>query len=299
MKYLLLYNPVSGKGKFHKKVPIIKRAFEKRNLSLDIYESKKVKDLTNKAYLEAANYDVFLVAGGDGSVNEVLNGIMKSQKKPKLALIPGGTANDTAAILGVSKSIRKNLRGIFKNQTATMDINIVNGHYFIYTVAAGLLTPISYDVDRNQIKKYGYLAYLKAGLKDLKKDYQMNIEIEHDSGQVSGDYMLLLGLSAKRVGGFNLKRFSNAKLNDGNLEIRLIKYQKHNKLRRLIKFFFMRGKKSKEDTHLSSSFYNIKVSDDVVWNLDGEKGFKGNAEIKVLKESLEVYLSKRSIKKYF
>jgi len=299
LKYLLLYNPVSGKGKFHKKIPYIIKAFKKQNLLLDIYESKSEKDLTKKAYSEAKNYDVFLVAGGDGSVNEVLNGIMTSNFRPKLGIFPSGTANDTAAILGISRSLKKSLKIIFNNQSVKMDVNQVNDRFFIYTVAAGILTPISYDVDRALIKKYGYLAYLRAGLKDLKKDYQIDMEIEYDDGITSGKFMMLLGLSAKRVGGMNLRRFSRPKLNDGILEIRLFKYKKRSKLKRLIKFFLLQGLKSKLDIHLKSSHFKITTSEDVVWNLDGEKGFCGNVEIRVLKENLEVFVSKKTIKKYF
>lgn len=300
MKYLLLYNPVSGKGKFHKRINTIKKEFNKRNLTLDIYESKEAKDLTVKARELAAKYDVFLVSGGDGTINEVLNGIMTEDKKPILAVIPGGTANDTAAILGMKRNIKKTLKMIFNNNPVKMDINQINDHYFIYTIAAGALTPISYMTERKLLKKYGYFAYLAAGLKDLLNDYQMKMAIEYDHGIVEGEFMLLLGLSAKRVAGFNLRRFSpNTKLNDGLIEIRLINYTKKTKLSKIIFFFLLRGYKHRLDYHLQSSHFKIATSDKVTWNIDGEKGPSGNTEIKVLKESLEVIVSKKTKEKLF
>lgn len=299
MKYLLLYNPVSGKGKFKNKIPYIKRAFKERNLILDIYESKSAKDLINKSKLEAANYYCYLVSGGDGTVNEVINGIMASDQKPVLAILPSGTANDTAAILGMKKNIKKSLKVIFENKPIKMDVNKINDKYFIYTTSAGILTKISYDIDRDNVKRFGYFAYLSEGVKDLTKDYKMDMEIEYDGGLINGKYMLLLGLAAKRVGGFNLWRFSKARLNDGILDIRLMSYNRRSKLFRLFTFFLSSGRKYKTDVHLKSSYFKVKTSDKVIWNIDGEKGDMGSATIKVLKEEINVIASKRSKNLYF
>lgn len=299
MKYLLLYNPVSGKGKFKKKISFIKKEFKKRDLTLDIYESRSAKDLINKSKIEASNYYCYIISGGDGTVNEVVNGIMDQDIKPILAIIPSGTANDTAAILGMKKNVRRSLKKIFDNKPIKMDINQINNQYFIYTTAAGILTKISYDIDREDVRKFGYFAYLREGMRDLSKDYQMKMEIEHDNGIIKGEYMLLLGLAAKRVGGFNLWRFSKARLNDGILDIRLMSYNKRSKLFRLLSFFLLSGKKYRTDVHLQSSKFKITTSNNVIWNIDGEKGDVGSAEINVLKEQIKVIASKRAKRLYF
>lgn len=299
MKYLLLHNPVSGKGDFKRKIPFIKKEFQKQNLMLDIYESKGTKDLIDKAKKEASNYNCYLVAGGDGTVNEVINGIMKSKIKPIIAILPSGTANDTAAILGMNKRIRKNLKMIFENKPIKMDVNKINESYFIYTTAAGILTKISYDVNRDDVKRFGYFAYLREGVKDISKDYRMTMKVTTTNKVIEGQYMLLLGLSAKRVGGFNLRRFSKAKLNDGILDIRLMSYNKRSKLFRLFTFFLTSGRKYRTDVHIQSSKFIVETSDNVIWNIDGEKGGFGSAEIEVLKEEIEVIASKRSKKIYF
>ncbi len=82
---------------------------------LDVYESKKSGDLKAKAYEAAKDYDVFFVAGGDGTVNEVVNGMMKSDVRPSLGILPSGTANDIAAILGVPRILTCALRMYMKN----------------------------------------------------------------------------------------------------------------------------------------------------------------------------------------
>ncbi|MDY0277428.1 MAG: YegS/Rv2252/BmrU family lipid kinase [Acholeplasma sp.] len=299
MRYLLLYNPVSGKGKFRKKIPLIESYFADKQLKLDIYESKSMGDLEKKAEELASKYDVYLASGGDGSINEVVNGIMKSSFRPHLAVLPSGTANDIAAILGITKNVKKTLDLVTTTTPVGMDVNLLNNRYFIYTTAAGILTKISYAIPRSKVKKFGYFAYLTEGAKDIFKDYNMKMQVEHDMGLVEGKYMLVLGLSANRVGGMFLKKFSESSLNDGKLELRLIAYRRCFKLFKLLKFFLKGGKKSKNEIQLSSSFYQIKTSEDVVWNTDGEKSCCGEVKIEVFNKEILIYASDKSKRKYF
>lgn len=299
MKYLLMYNPKSGKAKFYKKVPKIVRFFSEQNLDLDVYCSTKPHDLENKVIEVGSKYDVIIASGGDGSINEVINGLMRIDKKPKLGILPSGTANDIASILGFNKNIKRSINIILNNSPVKIDVNVINDRYFLYTTAAGVFTKISYDISRRKLRRIGYFAYLQEGAKELIKRYDIGMEVEHDDGVIKGNYMLALGLSAKRVGGLRLKKFANSKLNDGKFELRLMPYSKTFKLYRLVLFVLNRGKKSKKDVSLSSSYYKIKVENEIVWNTDGEKGVEGEVFIKVIKEAIEVYASQKSIKEYF
>ncbi len=299
MKYLLLYNPVSGRSTFKHKIPYIKRYFSKRNLELDIYESKCAGDLGKKAYHQAKDYDVFLVAGGDGTVNEVVNGMMKSDIRPSLGILPSGTANDIAAIFGVPKLLWLALRMYIDNEPVNIDINMMNDRYFVYTAASGVLSKISYDVSRRRIKKYGYLAYVFAAMKDFVQDYNYPIHIEYDGKTLETDCMMVLGLSSNRVGGMRLINFSKSKLNDGLFEIRVFTSRRRFRRFRLLSSFIRGGKKLREDFHLVGNHFKIKTDDQVVWNADGESAYKGDIEIKTIKEALGVYVSKKRKKKQF
>jgi|GEM_PF-475919 len=301
LKYLLLYNPVSGKGKFKQKIAKIEAIFSAYGQTLDIYESKFQGDLINVSYNKAKDYDVFLVAGGDGTLHEVLNGVMREDfdKRPCISILPYGTANDSAAILGITKNLKKTIVRTLIEKPILVDINRANAHYFIYTLAAGVLTKISYDVSRTKVKKYGYLAYFMAGVKDIFKRYRLHLDITHDHGHVKDEYLLVLALSGNRVGGMFLNKFSKSKLNDGLLEMRLIKTPKLFRVFKVLYFFISFGRKFKQDVHLQSSFYSIKAPEDVVWNTDGEKIDCGDIEIKVHKEAIRMFVSNRRKKKYF
>lgn len=299
MKYLLLYNPVSGKSKFYKSIPFIEKFFEEKKLSLDIYCSKDIHDLEKVSFERAKNYDTILISGGDGTVNEVLNGIMKSDARPNLAILPSGTANDIAAILGLNKNIKRNLNNIINSKPVKIDVNMLNDRYFLYTTAAGILTKISYNIERKQLKKLGYIAYLLEGYKDIFNKYKMHLKIEFEEGYIEGEYLLVLGLSANRVAGINLNKFAKSKLDDGKFELTLFKYTKLFRVSRVLSFFLRRGKKAREDITISSSFYKITTTNDVVWNTDGEKALSGSVNIKVLNEEISVYVGKKAFSKFF
>jgi diacylglycerol kinase (ATP) len=299
MKYLLLYNPVSGKSHFKSKIPFIQKEFAKTSHELTIYESKAPKDLKEVAKKEAADYDVFLVAGGDGTINEVLNGIMTVDKRPTLGLLPSGTANDIAAILGINKNIKKALSIYFKDTPVKMDVNQMNDLYFLYTAASGVLTRISYEIPRRLLNKYGYLAYVFEAMKDFQKDYRYPIKITYDNQTINCECMMVLGLSTNRVGGMTLYNFAKSKLNDGLFELRFFKRVRHFYRFRLMSSFIRGGRKLREDLHLVSNHFTIETLPDVQWNADGEFAMNGNIVIQTHQEALSIFASKRRKKKYF
>ncbi|MCK9235286.1 MAG: diacylglycerol kinase family protein [Acholeplasmataceae bacterium] len=298
MKYLLMYNPVSGKAKFHQKLELIKTFFNEHHLELDIYESKRPRDLEQVAFERAKMYDVFLVAGGDGTINEVVNGMMKSNIRPKLGVLPTGTANDIAAIFGMSKNIRKALKRIIELEPVKIDVNQVNDTYFIYTTSCGMLSKISYDVSRRRIRKYGYLAYVFAGMRDLIVDYNFPLKIYYNNTLLETDAMMVLGLSTNRVGGIRLFNFSKNKLNDGLFELRIFTRVRLFRRLRILSSFIRGGIKLKEDYHLASGHFKIETNPDVMWNADGESATKGNVVIQTHQEALNVFMTSKNRKKY-
>ncbi len=298
MKCLLMYNPVSGRSTVKKKLPEIIKIFKQNEAHLDIYESKEKNDLERKAFEKASSYDVFLVCGGDGTINEVVNGVMKSDIRPNIAIIPCGTANDIAAILGIPKNYKKAIEMYFKETPYPIDINQMNDRYFVYAAASGVLSKISYDISRRSLNKYGYLAYVFEGMRDLAKDYRYKVEITHDNGKLETECMMVLGLCSNRVGGMRLNNFANSKLNDGLFELRVFTRKRGFKRFRFLSSFIRGGRKLREDYHIVSSKYEIKTYDHVIWNTDGEQAVNGNVEISVHPKAIHFYMSPKVKKKY-
>lgn len=303
MKTLLLYNPKSGRENFHRKLNKIKKRFSKENKSLDIYASKGPKDLIQVAYKNAPNYDNYIVAGGDGTINEVINGIMKVPKenRPVLSLFPQGTVNDISKILKIPRSVNKNLNLFFNGKPEYIDINKINDKYFLYVCAAGYLTGVSYETNENAKKILGSLAYVRWMLKKakIKPEITFNIKTKENK-EITARAGLILVLAANEFGGQNLYNYDKTtKLNDGIIELRLFLKPHKRFLGRMIDFILSRGRKRKDQIHLSSSKFIIKTDrKDLKWNVDGEYGTSGNCEIMVFQKSLKIYIGPRSKAKW-
>lgn len=297
MTYLLIYNPKSGKGNIQKDLPKIKAFFKEKKMQLDIHET--VSQLDAKSYVVTLKktYDCVLVAGGDGTISTVLNGLMQLKKLPILGVLPYGSANDVSHILGIPKKIIQALELYTSSKPAYIDVYQMNDHYFLYTAAAGLFTRISYDTKRASLNQFGQIAYYIEGIKDLTSNYDFKIDIQSNDISITKQVTLLLGLSANRVGGIPLLFKTKSKLDDGLFEINLFESKGFLSKLRVLSFFIRFGRKVRSDIVLKASEFKINTSNDVKWNTDGEYVCDGNITIKVLPKKLPVFMSKRSKRK--
>lgn len=302
MKAILLANPASGKEKLDNIIEVVKRRFNEKGYHLDVYFSNRPQDLEDKAQLWAEDYDMFLACGGDGTIHEVVNGIMRSEVRPTLAVIPSGTVNDIAKILGIPKNIEKNLDLILNSEPIEMDINQINDTYFTYVAGAGFLTEISYTAEREDKIKYGQVAYYREGVKSLKRRPYFVVELEANGKMTVEEASLVLILSANQFGGMRLWRFSRkTKLNDGLVDIRIFKGRKLLLIFKLILFVLLAGRKQFKQTHISTSEAVIRPLNDykLDWNADGEKVFSGELRLKVIPRAIRVIAHPKRIKKLF
>lgn len=299
MRYVLIYNPKAGKGKIKKDVQYITSFFQHQNKTLDVHETTSKEDAKDFLIKSDKTYDVVMAAGGDGTISTVVNGMMQLDKKPALAVLPYGSANDISHILGFGKSIKKALKQIITTTPVMMDINQMNEHYFVYTAAAGLFTRISYDISRKDLKQIGQIAYYIEGIKDLISDYDFDMSITIPEKTVRNRYTLVLGLAANRVGGIPLVFKKDAKLDDGLFDLHLFERKNIFSKLNVLAFFVRFGKKVRSDRILSAQSFKIKTNKQVKWNADGEHVCDGNIEIKVLHRVLPVIVNKKAKKKMF
>lgn len=302
MKVLLLINTKSGK---ERKKKIVKKTIvfcQKNNLDLTIEYSRFPGDLTNIVNKKASNYDYLLVSGGDGTVNEVINGLMKLDIKPILAIIPSGTVNDIAKILKIPKNVNRNLEMIFKEKSIEkIDINKINDKYFLYVAASGYLTSISYDVDPVEKRILGKTAYIKRALELAKKPTSHKLEVLANNQRYFIDASFSVLLSANQFGGLYLPMFDKkCKLNDGLIELRIFKSKK-NIFLRIIRFIISFGRKRKDEVSINSNHFIIKSkdNDELNWNCDGENRESNDIEITVLNKAFSIVVNKKVVKKYF
>ena len=292
-----IYNPESGSGHIVKYLDYIKSTFLQYNHSLELLPTKKSKDA--EIFASQSKHDMLLIAGGDGTINEVVNGLMKNQHKPTLALIPTGTVNDVGSILGIPKNIKKALKLILNNPVIrAVDITKINNRYFIYAAATGKFAKASYDIRRTYKRRYGAISYFFRGSKDLFQSYNIPVEITYDNGKWRGVCSIILLLNGARVAGISLNRMKS-KMNDGVIEARFFKNEP-GVLFRVFGFFVSGGLyDTKKNKTIRSSKFTIDMPDTFEWNTDGEYAFKGPVEVKVIQQAIHVVVHPKRLKRHF
>ena len=180
-------------------------------------------DVEPSALLEGldASYDHLLVAGGDGTVNYIVNEMFREGLDLPLGVIPSGTANDFASAIGMHSNPIEACRQILECKPQPTDIGEVNGRYFINVFSFGLFTNVSQHTPTLLKNAIGKAAYVMGGAIDFVKMHPIPIEIHSDDGDWSGDALIVLVFNGKTAGNFPLAKM--AEVDDGYLDVLVLK----------------------------------------------------------------------------
>ncbi|MGX7199434.1 diacylglycerol kinase [Enterococcus nangangensis] len=279
MKARLIYNPVSGKELVRKNLADILDVLEKAGYEASAFattpEEESAKHEATRAAL--AGFDLIVAAGGDGTINEVVNGIANLPVRPKMAIIPAGTTNDYARALKIPRdNIKKAAEVILTGKSIKMDIGEANERYFINIAAGGYLTELTYEVPSELKTIFGYLAYLAKGAEMLPRVKPINVHLEYENGIYDGPAsMFFLGLT-NSVGGLE-QIAPDAKLDDGKFSLIIVKTANLFEMIHLVAMVFNGGRHVNDPRviYTKTSFLHAEVQDDatrMMINLDGEYG---------------------------
>ena len=301
MRALVLYNTFSGNSRFIKRLDYIAKSLKTKYDIVDFYKSEYMGSNADYIRLKGSVYDLLVCVGGDGTVHEVINAVMKLDRKPKLAYIPAGTCNDAARSLGLRRNIKKTIKTILKGCSAKMDLFKINDEYFMYGLAAGCLTEISYDTGRGIKKNIGKFAYYLQGLKSYVDTKTINITIETNGQEISGDFSLMLALNTRYLAGFRINRKQRIYLNDSKIRVTLIK--KTTKLVNIFDFgmFLIFGERYKHNIiNFDSEKFVVKSNQLVAYNTDGEMFGKHNLiDVSCVPLAIELITTRRVFKRHF
>lgn len=278
---LLIINPNSGKGNVTKKINKIIYNFEKLNYKINtIYTEKNVSILEKShKYLEKA--DLIVCCGGDGTLNETISMMIELNIKTKLTFVPLGTMNDFSKTLNISKRQLFSIKKEKELKTVKVDIGIFNERYFNYIAAFGAFTEVAYETPQKLKNIFGKLAYFGVAIKYLFKIKSYEAEIEFDGKKEKGKFLYGGISNSESIGGFKWYKKVDFRLDDGKLEMILIKKPKN-----VIQFFkvliLMLRKKYIEPYFIYSQVKNVKINFKaaVKWTLDGE-GIEKTKEVEI------------------
>lgn len=295
MNCLFIFNPVSGKGKIAKKLPRIRKTLLKRYKKVDIYETKSGEDLSEYLSAHAKEYDAVVFSGGDGTFHKVIAAL---EGDIQLGYIPSGTVNDVARSLKIPRRVRGALKVIVRGHSARLDCMQVGERYAMYIAAAGAFTSVTYHTPQKSKNALGALAYFFEAVRHNLKFDVFPVKATSGGKTIETDAVLVLVMNGKSVAGFPVNK--SGSMTDGKMETVIIKQvQKPNILRRLGAYFsvaslFVFGCriKKRDILYLEGEKVTIETGENVLWDFDGEEGFCGNAEMKVLRGAVRLFVPK-------
>lgn len=275
-KLIFVFNPHSGKGRIKLFLLDIIDIFTKAGYSVTVHPTQAPGDCTELLKGLDLTYDLMVVSGGDGTLNEAVNGMLclPAKKRMPIGYIPAGTMNDFASGNGISKTMIDAAADIICGKTIDYDVGMFNEQSFIYVAAFGAFTDVSYDTPQTTKNILGNAAYVFEGIKRLPTLKGINVHIKTDEGEeIEEEVYLFLIMNSVRVAGFEVGEFYDVDTNDGVFEIVLIPKTDNLIDAAAVINAIRNGETDKNGMRvISTSGAEIKTDDSVRWTLDGEFG---------------------------
>lgn len=279
IKSVFIYNSKSGRGKIKRKLDVILESLNKTFDVVDVFETVSAEDTTEKARMACGKYDSIIFAGGDGTFNNIVNGISDREERPILGCIPAGTVNDISRNFRISSKVEKALEVIQYGKVAHFDIGKINDKYFVYVAAIGAFTNISYTTSQELKKKFGRVGYYLNAIRQFFVPIMFNVKIEIDEGTKEFRIPLMLVVNSSYIGGFRIN--ADNSIDDGYFDVILVKKGIINGL------FNLLGKTTK--FKFRTKRVVVHVNDKMDWCTDGELGTCGKVEIINLQKHLRIF----------
>ena len=224
-KLLLIINPAAGRGAYRNNFADALLAFDRGGYETTLAFTAGRGDATQIAAEQAAAYDTVACIGGDGTLSEVLAGLMRVPSPPPVGYLPMGTANDVATTLGLPKNDALGAaRRILSGTPHPFDVGgFGEDDYFAYIAAFGAFTEVSYATPQEQKKALGHLAYVLQGMQTLGKIEPIHTRVEYDGGVFEGELLYGSMSNSTSVAGIVRLPETMVSLGDGISELVLVK----------------------------------------------------------------------------
>lgn len=283
-----IYNPYSGENLILSKIDKVISIHQEAGYSIVPYRINMNEDISEAFKdIKECDYKYVLVAGGDGTVDSVVNAMAKLGVSIPIAILPVGTANDFAKFLGIPSDIEEACKRIIDSHITTVDLGSINDKYFVNVASTGLFTDVSQKTDVNLKNTIGKLAYYLKGIEELPNFRKLKVKISGDNIIFDGEMYFLLVFNGQTAGNFKLATRSDAK--DGLLDVIVFKAIP---IMELIPLFIkvLRGEHldSENVIYFKSKEVFIECHEDIVTDIDGEKGPDFPLRIKCIKGGLKI-----------
>ena len=291
----IIYNPTSGRETMRQHLVDILPIYEQAGYETSAFATTAAPNSAKNEARRAAEegFDLVVAAGGDGTLNEVVNGIAPLKHRPTMAIIPAGTTNDYARALRIPRDdpIAAARLILHKNKNFKIDIGQAGDNYFMNIAAGGTLTELTYDVPSDMKSLFGYLAYLEKGAELLPKIKPVQVHIKYDDHEYTGKVSTIFLALTNSVGGFE-QIVPDAALDDGNFTMIVVKESSLTGMLQLMAKA-LRGTHRDDPRIIYTKAKDVEIiptnkEDRMMINLDGEYGGDAPMKFHDLRQHLNV-----------
>ena len=288
MKVKFIYNPYSGENLILSKLDKVISLHQEAGYTIVPYRITAGEDVGVALNdIKDGNYKYILIAGGDGTVDSVVNAMAKSGISLPIGILPVGTANDFSKFLGMPSDVEEACKQILSSEVKSVDLGSINDKYFVNVASTGLFTDVSQKTDVNLKNTIGKLAYYLKGLEELPNFRKLHVNILSKEVEFDGEMYLLLVFNGATAGNFNLATRADAC--DGLLDIIMFKaVQIYELLPLFIKVLKEEHLDSNKVLYFKTYYLKVECHEDIVTDIDGEKGPDFPLEIKCIKGGLKI-----------
>ena len=223
-RLLFIYNPTSGTGHVKNALAEVLDVFTKSGWITTSYPTQCKGDAARTARELAPQFDRVICAGGDGTLSEVVSGLLELEDPPPLGYVPFGSTNDCATTLHLPRKPREAaLVAAGTGRPEPIDIGRLNNKPFIYVAAFGAFTKVAYDTPQDLKNTFGHLAYIFAGIASLPTIAPYHMKVEYDGHMLEDDFYFGMVSNSQSIGGIKPPKVDQVVLDDGLFEVTLVK----------------------------------------------------------------------------
>ena len=291
-RMLFVYNPRAGKAQIRSNLLDIIDIFVKAGYEVTAYPTQATGDAVKAVKERQGSYDMVACCGGDGTLDEVVNGMMQCEEKLPVGYIPAGSTNDFANSLHIPKGLLKAADNAVNGVKFPCDVGQFNDDIFVYVAAFGMFTDVSYETKQEVKNILGHLAYVLEGTKRLFNVPSYRIKVVHDEEVIEDEFIFGMVTNSRSVGGFRSMIGKNVAFDDGLFEVTLIKTPTNPiALQEIIASLLIEQIDTKHMYTFKTGHITFESLEEIPWTLDGEFGSGAErVEIQNLPRRLEFLL---------
>ena len=270
-KVRFIYNPYSGENSIINELDNVIKLHQEVGMTIVPYRIQKGKDLAEALDIIDETYSYILIAGGDGTVDSLVNAMKHRNIDIPIGILPVGTANDFGKFINMPSDVQEACKQILDSKPVAVDVGKINDDYFINVASTGLFTDISQKIDSNLKNTIGKLAYYLKGIEELPNFRKLKVKLSSKECDYEGEMYLLLVFNGKTAGNLNLA--TEAEITDGKLDVIMFKaIQIIELLPLFIKLLKGEHLDSDKVVYFKTDDVYIESPEDIVTDIDGERG---------------------------